>query len=93
MIEPKKDPWVVRKTYQIELEIAAIAREIGKIADELAEIRKNLTPVIKICCPFCNGNNVIKKGRTRNGVQRFYCKDCRITFTAESLIQEVEEEV
>ena len=35
---------------------------------------------IKETCPFCKGNNLRRDG-VRNGVQRYYCKDCKIVFT------------
>lgn len=31
-------------------------------------------------CKICNSENIIKKGFTKNKVQRFYCKDCKKYF-------------
>lgn len=32
-------------------------------------------------CKRCGSNNYIKFGKTRNGINRYYCKDCNRTFT------------
>ena len=37
------------------------------------------TQTITIDCPHCESDRVIKKG-TRNGYQRYECKDCRRKF-------------
>ena len=31
-------------------------------------------------CKGCNSNNIVKNGKTRNGKQRFLCKDCSTSF-------------
>jgi len=41
---------------------------------------KNLTKCIRISdgriCLYCNGSQIIKNGKTKNGKQQFHCKDC-----------------
>ena len=32
-------------------------------------------------CKICNSTNIIKKGKTRNNIQMYYCKDCKKRFT------------
>ena len=32
-------------------------------------------------CRNCNSNNIIKKGKTNNGIQMYYCKSCKKRFT------------
>lgn len=36
------------------------------------------------CCPRCGSIAIVKKGRGRNGEQRWLCRDCRRTFCARS---------
>lgn len=33
-------------------------------------------------CPHCNSRNVVRFGKTKQGTQRYRCKDCGKTFTA-----------
>lgn len=33
-------------------------------------------------CPHCNSKNVVRFGKTKQGTQRYCCKDCGKTFTA-----------
>ncbi len=32
-------------------------------------------------CKMCNSTNIIKKGKTSNNIQMYYCKDCKKRFT------------
>lgn len=32
-------------------------------------------------CRYCNQNNIIKRGKTPNRIQLYYCKDCKKRFT------------
>lgn len=36
------------------------------------------------CCPRCGSIAIVKKGRGRNGEQRWLCRDCGRTFCARS---------
>lgn len=33
-------------------------------------------------CRYCNDENIKKNGISKNGIQRYYCKDCKKEFTA-----------
>ena len=33
-------------------------------------------------CRFCSSNKIIKRGKTKNGIQLFYCKECLRRFSA-----------
>jgi len=37
-------------------------------------------------CKYCQSPNVIKFG-TFNGVQRYWCKDCKLKFVADKLLK------
>lgn len=44
---------------------------------------KNIINSIDITeCRNCNSNNIIRYGRTKNLINRYYCNDCKSTFTA-----------
>jgi len=70
--------------YAIEIEIASVARDLGQIAEELRQIAQGVDPKYKVCCPHCLNDNTIKKGKTKNGLQRYYCKDCGVFFTVKT---------
>lgn len=36
---------------------------------------------VPLNCKYCNSTNIIKKGKTHNGVQMYFCKDCHKRFT------------
>ena len=40
------------------------------------------------CCPRCGGTWVVKKGKTKKGRQRWFCRDCKRSFgeTTDSII-------
>lgn len=38
----------------------------------------------KIYCPHCGAFEIIRKGYTKSGSQRFYCKGCKKTFVAKT---------
>ncbi|MDR5655798.1 IS1 family transposase [Halodesulfurarchaeum sp. HSR-GB] len=46
----------------------------------LHEIRTTRWPET-VRCPNCNGVDLIKKGRSRKGAQRYQCQDCERVFT------------
>ena len=35
-------------------------------------------------CLYCEGTNVVKNGKRKDGIQRFLCRDCRKSFIANS---------
>lgn len=39
------------------------------------------TENIRKCCPYCDATDIKKHGRTKNKLQRYYCKNCRKSFT------------
>lgn len=36
-------------------------------------------------CPYCNSTNIIKKGKTKSGKQRYKCKDCNKYFVEKNI--------
>lgn len=31
---------------------------------------------VTVSCPYCQSTNIIKKGKTQHGLQRYQCKSC-----------------
>jgi len=38
-----------------------------------------------IHCPYCNATDLYKNGKSRNGIQRWYCKECKKYFQLDYL--------
>ena len=53
---------------------AAVARELGWMAGDAAPD----------ACPWCGSSSFIRKGRNRDGSQRWLCSECGRTFSAKS---------
>ena len=53
---------------------AAVARELGRMAGDAAPE----------ACPWCGSSSFIRKGRNRDGSQRWLCRECGRTFPAKS---------
>ena len=57
-----------------------------KVLDQINQMKQEeiqtkleaLSPVS--ACPSCNSNNFVKNG-SRYGLQRYYCKNCKTTFS------------
>ena len=32
---------------------------------------------VKICCPYCGSEDIIRNGHASNGKQKYYCKSCK----------------
>ena len=55
---------------------AAVARELGRMAGDAAPE----------ACPWCGSSSFIRKGRNRDGSQRWLCRECGRTFPAKSKV-------
>ena len=38
---------------------------------------------IKINCPYCHGDDLVKNGHSENGTQRYHCNNCKKSFQTE----------
>lgn len=90
----KKPDSVIFKKYLMNLsleELTAYLKEYEKVRqvkvlDQINQIKKNelqtklevLAPAT--ACPSCNSTNFVKNG-SRYGLQRYYCKNCKSTFS------------
>ena len=53
---------------------AVVVRELGRMAGDAAPE----------ACPWCGSSSFIRKGRNRDGSQRWLCRECGRTFPAKS---------
>ena len=90
----KKPDSVIFKRHLMKLsleELTAYLKEYEKVRqvkvlDQINQMKQEeiqtkleaLSPVS--ACPSCNSNNFVKNG-SRYGLQRYYCKNCKTTFS------------
>ena len=58
-----------------DVQYTNLLREVDSLTDE------EKTENIRKCCPYCDSTDIKKHGRTKNKLQRYYCKNCRKSFT------------
>jgi transposase-like protein len=60
-------------------------------------LKKDMEHYQKIHCPHCNSTDLYRNGKSPNGTQRWYCKDCkkyfRIDYSYNACKKGVEEKV
>lgn len=63
-------------TVELKVESTIVTREVSQIR-EIAD--KPTSPIE--CCLHCGSTRIKKHGKTRGGVTRYICKDCKKTFS------------